>query len=227
MPEKASKTRVLPNKKGKRTSKESAAPAPLLEVIPTREDWLCRAAQILLPFVRQAAAWEQVPSALVLPPSLSCSWPPGRGTGTVSMSVPQPSGGYDICISPVLGQGWEGDETADIAVLSHLVHELVHCVVGHDCGHRGAYAAVATAVGLAQPLTEPRSEPGLASQLEKQVLARLGSYPHRAVKPPSKTGGNRQRKWVCARCGRIIRCAGDLQAQHLCGEGQVGLFVPA
>jgi len=228
-----SKTKRAPTRAKTTRRQKPAAPAVLFQAPGSREEWLERASQILLPFVRQATAWVGVASALTVPPRVSCSWLPGRNTKALAMTTPNESTGVlEITISPILGQGWEqhgfhGDHT--VAVLGHLLHELIHCVVGLDAGHRGAFPAVAAMVGLESPYSEPHIGADLEPQLKQQVLARLGAYPHDSMAPPVRQPGqqNRQRKYVCEHCGRIIRAAGGLRALHLCGDGQQGRFIAA
>lgn len=228
------KTKRAPPRRARSSRRpKAAAPTVPFQLPASREEWLERASQILLPFVRQAASWRGVSTALTVPPRVSCSWLPGRNTKALAMTMPnEATGVLEITISPLLGRGWEqhgfkGDHT--VATLGHLLHELIHCVVGLDEGHRGAFPAVAEMVGLEAPYSQPSVGEQLLPQLEEQVIHRLGEYPHDSMVQPVKRGGqqNRQRKWVCEHCGKIVRAAGSLEALHLCGDGQQGRFIAA
>jgi len=228
------KKKILTKKPAKKATKASkkpavraahaAGPEPL-----TREGWLVRASELLLPFVRQAAAWSGVSTTLTVPPAVACSWPPGRSTVLLSTSSRHASSGlWEVTLSPSLGHEdlrWPSVHI-DEQVLAHLLHELIHCVVGDAEAHRGPFADVAAQVGLISPLAEPRVSAELAQQLHEQIIARIGHYPHRAMEQPvRRSSGNRQKRWVCEYCGKIVRCAGDLQALHLCEDGRKGRFV--
>jgi hypothetical protein len=209
------------------TTKSAPPLAPAQELLENREEWLDRACQLLLPFVRQAAAWLGIASPLTLPPRVACSWLPGRATAALSASLPNPrTRQLEIVLSPSLGQG---RPDADIEVLGWLLHELTHAVVGAEHGHLGPFARVSAQLGMAAPYSQGGVGEDLAYQLRQQVLRRIGRYPHSALPLPKRlsSGQNRQRKWVCDTCGKIVRCAGELQALHLCGGEQQGRFVLA
>ncbi|NEN87911.1 MAG: SprT family zinc-dependent metalloprotease [Okeania sp. SIO3H1] len=193
-----------------------------------REDWLETAVTMVLPFIRQAASWAGVESQLTSPPKISCSWLPGRATSALSSSdYNEASNSYEIVISPLLGKGWKGGEDYTQAVLAHICHELIHCIVGPDKGHRGEFPKVATMIGLEAPYRHVAFTEGLRQQMHEQIVVRIGEYPHTSIHPVKKSGGNRQRKWVCDNCGKIIRCAGDLKALHQCEDGSTAPFVLA
>lgn len=227
-----SKTVHKPKRKAAKSQKQGKKQPPLEEGMEllTREGWLRRAVELLLPFVRQAAAWASVPAALTVPPRVSCSWPSGRATKALSQSAMVGEGEWSILMSPMLGHEslQEADEKHDLQVLAHLAHELVHCVSGQDRLHGGAFRRIAEQIGLAIPIARPRLAPGLGQQMREQILARIGHYPHVSESLPSRpSGGNRQKKWICENCGKIVRCAGDLQALHLCEDGARGRFMLA
>lgn len=226
------KAPLVARKKGTQAPKKKA-PAVWGSSDLTREGWLRAAAEMLLPLVRQAAAWAGVPSTLALPPAVACSWPPGRSTTLTSTSL-RSGEGWETTISPTLGQTSleEGRTEVDLCVLAHLTHELVHCVVGDPDSHQGAFARVAAQVGLVVPLREAQAGYDLEQQVAEQVLSRIGHYPHIAVpqgaeQQQRKQDRNRQKKYVCSNCGKIVRCAGDVRALHMCEDGTQAPFVLA
>lgn len=210
--------------------KQAPGRVAIKEVIETREEWLARAASLLFPLVRQVAAWQTIPCRCFAPPAVSCSWPPGRLTSVRSLSLQREDGSWEVLLSPVLGHGQEAHglpPQADALVLAHLLHELCHCVIGSN-SHQKLFPPLAASVGLHAPWSEPWLTKSMREQCRDQVLSRIGSYPHRSMSlPKPKASGNRQRKYVCSNCGRIVRAAGVLRAQHLCDDGKVAEFVLA
>ena len=222
------KKRTAPRKNKAKSIARDAAPARPQTAV-TREGWLEEACLLLLPRIRQAAAWAGVPCLLTTPPAVSCSWAAGRSTKALVSST-KAGKGYEISLSPVVGEGWEkqgnkGDYST--AALALLAHELVHCATG-EALHKGAFLMVAQAIGLAMPYAKATAGDGLLHLLDTELLPTLGAYPHTSVAPPAaKKGQNRQKKYVCANCGKIIRCAGGLSALHLCADGKKSPFVAA
>lgn len=222
------KKRTTPRKNKAKSIERSAAPARTQTAV-TREGWLEEACLLLLPRIRQAAAWAGVPCLLTTPPAVSCSWAAGRSTKALVSST-KSGKSWEIALSPVVGEGWSkqghgGDHST--AALALLAHELVHCATGETL-HKGAFLQVAQFIGLAMPYSKAGAGDGLLQLLNTELLPRLGTYPHTSVAPPvAKKGQNRQKKYVCANCGKIVRCAGGLEALHLCADGKKSPFIAA
>jgi hypothetical protein len=240
-PTKTSARRPVASRATKRakTSRPSKLlpPADLIPATGDREQWLQLAAVRLRELVHSACSKLGIVPVTHAMPQVSCSWPMGRSGATLSETAVNEAGQPVITISPVMGRGWAlwdagGWEDPDLAVAAHLLHELIHLAAGHDDGHRGNFARIAHALEFRSPLGDAVPADGLMLQLHKGVLRRLGPYPHVSVQPTSdhrpgaRVQRNRQRKWVCEHCGKIVRAAGgELTALHLCDDGRQGRFV--
>jgi hypothetical protein len=93
-------------------------------------------------------------------------------------------------------------------VLAVLIHEQIHAAVGPEAGHRGPFARAARAAGLERPLTKTLMGRQLLLRVHA-LAAKLGPYPHAALKPQKrKRVGSRYRLWRC-HCGQKARVASD------------------
>ena len=234
-----SRKRVSATKKAKstRNSKNRAGKAPRLEPINGDcEAWLSRAVQLLGPYVMRVASFEKIRLQRGIPVAgVICSWLPGKVKG-LSHTIIRTDGPV-ILMSPIVGRGWadwdkeEGQEDHTTAALCLILHELIHIAVGLDVGHTGDFRKLALAVGLKRPLEEATPSDELHDMLIDDVWSRIGEYPGVSTKPETldvpgaRKQKNRQRKYVCANCGRIIRAAGEyLNATHNCDDGRIGAF---
>lgn len=232
-------TKPSAKKRKKKYSRTVKAKAPVVrgkrEIIGGRERWLTRCAELMQPWVVQAAAWEKIPLANRIPPLISCSWPAGRSEVILSQTViNEVNSQPQIAISPLVGRGMQDEKNPSLRVALQILHELIHIAAGPESGHREAFAAIAEAVGFRRPLTQATPTPDLADEIQTRVLARIGDYPHVATipgqidAPGARKQRNRQRKYVCSNpeCGQIIRCGSDdLVAVHCCEDGKTAPFI--
>jgi len=224
--------RKAPRPRKEREPKRVAGPEPAkVPVHGNREEWLRQAVALLRPEVRaQASLLGMSPRRPF--PLLSVGYPPAR-TAELSYSYRTETGQTQIFLSPELGQGASATAKGvsygpSIRALDLLLHELIHDTIGHHLGHQGPFQEIAAGLGL-EGSAESYAGPELKKELSRLIKDHLGEYPHRAsTAKPSSRQKNRQRKYVCDRCGKIIRSAGEgLQARHECGDRKMGKFILA
>lgn len=184
-----------------------------------REEWLLKCTDELRPdFIRVGA---ELPVKL----RASCGWPSKSGLAPKK---------------PRIGEAWSatcsGDETFEIfispvlqdttVVLATLVHELTHTSVGIEAKHGSAFKKVAKAMGLEGKMTSTSAGDRLVERL-KEVLAKIGPYPHAELKfsnaPKKQT--TRLRPVECPACGYLARITAKWLEVGLptcpCGEQMV------
>jgi len=91
-------------------------------------------------------------------------------------------------------------------ILGTLVHELVHAV--NDCvsGHGQAFKDCALAVGLTMPMRSTGESEELKEYLRKNILDKLGLFPHKKVTlNGTKKQTTRNIKVECYCCGFSFR----------------------
>lgn len=168
-----------------------------------REDWLLKAADGMLPWLKAAGAGATPKYRL------SVGWPLGRrkagGKGTHAIGqcfshANSKDGVHEIFISPELEE--------PTRVLDVLLHELVHAFVGIEAKHGPEFKLVAERVGLSGKMTAT-----VASDLLKPKLVtlatRIGNYPHAELVAGGDTlrpkQGTRMLKIECPKCGYSAR----------------------
>lgn len=223
--------------KAAKTPKPTHKPtAPVVEytrepITEDREGWLLAASQHLGRTVRAAQVSLGQPLRNRPPPAVSFGYAPGSKTALHGSVVDPTTDQTHIYLSPSLGTtGPTEAMRKSVEVLAALLHELIHDAVGHEHGHQRYFKTVCDYLGM---IGYADSQPGLrlGADLEKLVVHHLGPCPHKAVAPGRDAPGhrrqrNRQRKYVCRRCGQIIRSGSDnLVASHHCTNGMIGRFV--
>lgn len=170
-------------------------------MLPTREAWLERAAELLLPIFPAGASYPAF--------KISVGWPASSGRGKhVRGECWQAGASADsstahVFISPTL-------TSAVTEVLPVTLHELIH-VLTPGAKHRGEFVKLAKAVGLLAPWTTATVSEGLNTRLA-ELSTLLGAYPHVGLsKPQKEKQTTRLKLWECA-CGIKVRCAKLLEA---------------
>lgn len=168
-----------------------------LEYVQTREQWLERAAAMILnSLIPQLAGhrWR-----------VSCGWPHKAAVAHTARRVgecwyPEHSTdhtSHNLFISPAVQN--------PVEVLETLAHELIHVAVGPNVGHKGAFVKIAKSIGFKAPWTTTPATPELIERLNG-LLVNLGPYPHAAIdKGCRKKQGTRLLKVICGACGYTIR----------------------
>ena len=86
-----------------------------------------------------------------------------------------------------------------------LVHELVHAADDCKSGHRGRFCKIGAAVGLTGPPWRSAGFSGEGAAMAAEILGRIGSYPHAALRLERKQQPTRMLKLVCPSCGYVAR----------------------
>jgi hypothetical protein len=191
---------------------EPAAPETADNGFRNREEWLNRAAALLLAYCAERGFPTE------RRPYISVGFPRGARPNTV-------------------GQCWTGERSADgnghifihpgvddaHTVLHILLHELGHDIVGVQHGHKAPFSQWCAAVGLVKPWTATTPDEALTARLHTMMEA-LGEYPHAALdasKRPTPKRPRRDHTFECDGCGRRITAYGNdpLVAEHIgCGR---------
>jgi len=232
-PSKPITRRAAPSKPITRRAKPAAPAARPFDAVD-REGWLNEAAIHLREFVRVTMSDLGIACRHRPPPLISVGYPSGRrGAGQCWVEVADRA---TIYLNPQIGADATGtahllmpakatsDYAPSLRILDVLLHAIIHDEVGEQCGHRDDFADVARRCGLVGSLRDSYASPGLLQRLDV-IRAKLGcDYPH-VVSTQERSQGmpgqrhqsSRQRKFVCSRCQRIIRCAGgEPDALHFC-----------
>ena len=85
-------------------------------------------------------------------------------------------------------------------ILGTLVHELVHAVDNCVSGHGKAFKDCALAVGLLPPMRSTPESEELKEYLRKNILDKLGLFPHQKVTLGGKKQSVRNIKVECTSC---------------------------
>ena len=167
--------------------------------ITTREEWLIQAADHIR---KDVFTDHDIP-----PFRVSVGWPGGRGkkastVGQCWNTSCADDGISQVFVSPVV--------KAEVEVLRILVHEMIHVFDNCEHGHRGTFLNVFKKVGMTGKATECAAGPDLAATLV-EIVAKLGAYPHAAMKRPGEGGGVGEKKQATrmkllkAECGYQVR----------------------
>lgn len=187
----------------KTTKKLGVSPAIVDRLSPpeSREDWLIKASEKMIPWLTAAGAGIR-PKYRV-----SVGWPlgkrPGKNTsntiGQCFCSSCSKDGTHEVFISPAL-------DDAEV-VLATLLHELVHAFVGIKAKHGRDFKVIAVKAGLTGKMTATVASDDLKPKLA-DLAKKLGDYPHAALGSKGKTITPKQTtrliKLECE-CGYIIR----------------------
>jgi hypothetical protein len=90
-------------------------------------------------------------------------------------------------------------------ILGTLVHELVHAVDDCVSGHGKAFKDCALAVGLTMPMRSTGESEELKEYLRKNILDKLGLFPHQKVTLGGKKQSVRNIKISCDCCDFSFR----------------------
>jgi len=85
-------------------------------------------------------------------------------------------------------------------ILGTLVHELVHAVDNCVSGHGQAFKKCALAVGLTMPMRSTGETEELKEYLRKNIIDKLGLFPHKKVTLSGKKQTTRNIKVECNCC---------------------------
>jgi len=167
----------------------------------TREDWLYKANEKLIPYIQQH-------TTLLIPRFyLSVGFPKGKYVGQCWSGKLSEDGLPHIFISPTV------DDPID--VLSILGHEIIHTVLP-NAGHRVEFSQLAAKCGYIKPWTGHVINNRYKAYLE-EVAKELGEYKHSKLSVPIRgSKGSRLRKYVCSTCNVIVyKGGGYLNAECL------------
>jgi hypothetical protein len=92
-----------------------------------------------------------------------------------------------------------------IDILGTLVHELVHAVDNCVSGHGQAFKNCALAVGLLPPMRSTDESEELREWLRKNILDKLGKFPHKKVTLSGAKQTTRNIKVECNNCDFSFR----------------------
>lgn len=175
------------------TPEEPAQEAPQ----GTREGWLLKAVELLIPLLEQAGATQ-------------------LRTRNIAVSVGFPS----KTIRKRIGECWADRASENggvnhmfihpqlddpVQVLGVLAHELIHADDNGESNHYGHFKNVARSLGLTGKLTETNVGPDLEPVL-KDIATELGPYPHVRLNLGSvKKQTTRLKKVACPKCDYTIR----------------------
>lgn len=158
-----------------------------------RESWLTAALVELKPVLLKANL--KVPKKV----KVSCGWPGSANRKKVvgECWVEQ----QQIFVSPMIS-----GECNPQGVLATLLHEAVHACLPSGIGHKKPFKTAAAIVGLEGKATATRASDELCNGVFKQIVKKLGPYPHRALKLSSgkKKQTTRLIKMYCE-CGLTVR----------------------
>ena len=152
----------------------------------TREEWLNKAVVQLTPWFE--AHGYKVPTNL----RVSVGWPKGSREviGQCFPTAMSSDEHFEIFISPTL------DEPT--RVLDVLIHELIHAVLPPEVKHGKEFKKAMKDLELEGKATATVASPILVEKLAK-LVEKLGDYPHKALRDPSKSKGKgkpKQKAWT-------------------------------
>lgn len=141
----------------------------------TREGWLRRAAEVMVPMI------EQVSGVKVSDFHVSMGFGGQRyerGVRGVCWHTSVSADGHNhVFISPELS------DTG--VVLAVLLHEMLHVALDLEDGHTGRFSEWGTRLGLTAPFTTARPDEALTAEL-MVIAAELGDFPHSALQVASR-----------------------------------------
>lgn len=192
------------------------------DIDPTREEWLSRAAFLLLTKMQQMV---HSPSGLTFHPTgpvkVALGVPPKRSrkgeTWGVCYHQAASEGGYrEIFINPSL--------TDTRLILGVLTHELIHACFPDKTGHRAPFKRGCEAVGFTFEKCEHAVDGDAWWSWAKNIAAELGTMPHKKLNTAMISGGAKKQKarlllLECPCCKIKVRTAKSTLAMILEASG--------
>ncbi len=159
-----------------------------------REMWLTEAMNMMKPLLNSVGL--QIPECT----KVSCGFP-----GNGSRKIRTGECWVDDCqifISPI-----KSDADGPNGVLSILLHELLHVCLPAEYKHNKEFQKFMTSVGLEGKPNQTFAGENLINGLFKQIINKLGPYPHIALefKEVHKKSNTRLLKMQCPNCEFSIR----------------------
>ena len=169
----------------------------------SRENYLIQATDILRKSLFKPKGYK-VPKV-----ELSISWATSGNRGKNSKTAGQcfskashQNGINQVIISPSYsGSTIEGT----LRILDILAHELIHAVDDLKSGHGKAFKDCALAIGLKSPMRSTTASDELNEWLRKNIVDKLGKFPHGSVSLSGKKQTTRNIKVECYCCGFSFR----------------------
>ena len=171
----------------------------------SREDYLIKASDIMRDYLFKPKGYK-VPKV-----ELSVSWATsgnrarnksGQTLGMCFNKASSKKGINQIIITPSLdGETIKGT----LRILDVLAHELVHAVDDLKSGHKKAFKDCATAIGLIGQMRSTKASKELNEWLRKNIVDKLGKFPHAEVTLSGKKQTTRNIKVSCDCCDFSFR----------------------
>lgn len=157
-----------------------------------REAWL----EKMMPYV--TTHFESVGYKVPKDIRVSCGWPHKGGIAKRKQRIGEcwdskltTDNHFLIFISPILDE--------PVKVVGVLIHEVVHAVVGLKVSHKKPFATCAAMVGLTAPWTGTGETDELKSTI-KGWIAKVGPYPHGAIKPRAMQAEQEKGRMLLLEC---------------------------
>ena len=175
-----------------KAQQEAAALRANRDIDPTREEWLSRAATLLLAKMREMV---HSPSGLTFHPTgpvkVALGVPPKRSRKGEPWGVcyhqAASEGGYrEIFINPSL--------TDTRHILGVLTHELIHACFPDKTGHRAPFKRGCEAVGFTFEKCEHAVDGEAWWSWAKRIADELGTMPHKKLNTSMISGGAKKQK---------------------------------
>ena len=189
-----------------KAQQEAAALRANRDIDPTREEWLMRAAKLILKHVAELGyePTGEVRVALGVPPQK------GRKTKTLGVcyhSAASEAAYREIFIHPEL--------TDSRKLLGVLAHEIGHAVLKDGVGHRKPFRKFCEAIGFdfaESGKAEHAQDGGDFWSWAKPIAEDLGPIPHKKLNCDGAQGGKKKQKTrmlllECSCCGSKVRTA--------------------
>ena len=169
----------------------------------SRENYLIQATDIMRKSLFKPKGYK-VPKV-----ELSISWATSGNRGKNSKTAGQcfnkashQNGINQVIISPSYsGSTIEGT----LRILDILAHELIHAVDDLKSGHGKAFKDCALAIGLKSPMRSTTASDELNEWLRKNIVDKLGKFPHGKVTLSGKKQTTRNIKVACDCCDFSFR----------------------
>ena len=160
-----------------------------------REAWLHRAAEKMLPWIREVID----PEFPEVKFRISVGWPGGRAKKTVTRGQCWASSSADDGIAQIFISPMQADTETTLAV---LLHEMVHAFDDCKDGHKGRFVKIAKPLGFIPKWTSSDNRSDELSERLFNLAEVLGTFPSAAIvsgraadTPATQT--NRQLKAEC------------------------------
>lgn len=160
-----------------------------------REAWLHRAAEKMLPWVREVVD----PEFPEVPFRISVGWPGGRAKKTTTRGQCWASASAEDGVAQIFISPMQADTETTLAV---LLHEMVHAFDDCKDGHKGRFIKIAKPLGFTPKWTSSDYRTEELSKRLYDLAQELGTFPSAAITsgraadtPKAQT--NRQIKAEC------------------------------